>query len=358
MTEPVTYDNVVSICDAHGIGLPVDCIEMVVEIIRLAASPAASAQSGEPIYQTRWSHPETVWGDVQKETYDRFETFGYVERRIVYANPQPSQAEKGDEVFEADFLCVDSFAEGMKQKLLAARLKGRRGWQDCDPTELSIMLREHVEKGDPLDVANFCMFLWHLEQPIGDAALPMGRRAAAQPAQTAVVLDDGRAAFVNGLSRTQCNAIEYFVTQMRGVDSAAYVDMFDAFRDYINSLVGPVQARAASPQLVAQTAESTDSEFKNFHRLLCERFDYTHDDKDWKRDQLSLIEWIAAAPQPELTERAITDEQISLLAAEYSSVLRGSKIGDWDFAFSDYRELTKFARALLAAAQPATEDKP
>ncbi|MBR8221259.1 hypothetical protein [Burkholderia ambifaria] len=34
------YDDVVSICDAHGIGLPVDCIEMVVEIVRHAAPPA------------------------------------------------------------------------------------------------------------------------------------------------------------------------------------------------------------------------------------------------------------------------------------------------------------------------------
>lgn len=36
VVEPVDYDGVVSICDAHGIGLPVDCIEMVVEIIRHA----------------------------------------------------------------------------------------------------------------------------------------------------------------------------------------------------------------------------------------------------------------------------------------------------------------------------------
>ncbi|MCA8045526.1 Lar family restriction alleviation protein [Burkholderia arboris] len=37
------YDDVVSICDAHGIGLPVDCIEMVVEIVRHAAPPAQVA---------------------------------------------------------------------------------------------------------------------------------------------------------------------------------------------------------------------------------------------------------------------------------------------------------------------------
>ncbi|WP_186166492.1 DUF551 domain-containing protein [Burkholderia gladioli] len=42
-TEAFDYDDVVSICDAHGIGLPVDCIEMVVEIVRHSAPPAQVA---------------------------------------------------------------------------------------------------------------------------------------------------------------------------------------------------------------------------------------------------------------------------------------------------------------------------
>jgi len=65
-----------------------------------------------------------------------------------------------------DDKCVDAFAIVMKAKLAQARRKGRGGWEDCDPAELSRMLREHVEKGDPRDVANFCMFLWCLNQPI------------------------------------------------------------------------------------------------------------------------------------------------------------------------------------------------
>ncbi|WP_186214827.1 hypothetical protein [Burkholderia gladioli] len=41
-------------------------------------------------------------------------------------------------------------------------------------------------------------------------------------------------------------------------------------------------------------ATSVDrADFKNFHRLLCERFGYVHDEVDWQRDQLSLIEHIA-----------------------------------------------------------------
>lgn len=67
---------------------------------------------------------------------------------------------------------VDYFAAALKEKLAQARAKGRSGWHECDPTALSAMLREHVEKGDPRDVANFCMFLWSLGQPISAAPQP------------------------------------------------------------------------------------------------------------------------------------------------------------------------------------------
>ncbi|WP_231136753.1 hypothetical protein [Burkholderia multivorans] len=39
------YDDVVSICDAHGICLPVDCVEMVVEIVKRSGLLAARAAS-------------------------------------------------------------------------------------------------------------------------------------------------------------------------------------------------------------------------------------------------------------------------------------------------------------------------
>ncbi|AQG98556.1 hypothetical protein A9R05_06710 [Burkholderia sp. KK1] len=61
-----------------------------------------------------------------------------------------------------DDVAVDRFAQAMKEKMAASREKGRSGWEDCSPVDLSRMLREHVEKGDPRDVANFCMMLWHL----------------------------------------------------------------------------------------------------------------------------------------------------------------------------------------------------
>ncbi|HGF4018899.1 hypothetical protein [Burkholderia cenocepacia] len=110
-------------------------------------------------------------------------------RRLEKALAEAESLQPAAAPIHSDDACVDQFAASLKSKLALARAKGRSGWQQCDPTELSIMLREHVEKGDPRDVANFCMFLWALGKPISDAALPMGKRAAPSPA-------DERAAFV------------------------------------------------------------------------------------------------------------------------------------------------------------------
>ncbi|WAG21027.1 hypothetical protein DX980_18330 [Burkholderia gladioli] len=70
----------------------------------------------------------------------------------------------------SDDIAVDAFAAAMKAKMAAARDKGRSGWETCAPADLSRMLREHVEKGDPRDVANFCMMLYHHGAPISAPA--------------------------------------------------------------------------------------------------------------------------------------------------------------------------------------------
>lgn len=54
---------------------------------------------------------------------------------------------------------VDSFAKSMKLKLERKRAEGRGGWETCSAELLSRLLREHVEKGDPVDVANLAMML-------------------------------------------------------------------------------------------------------------------------------------------------------------------------------------------------------
>jgi hypothetical protein len=60
----------------------------------------------------------------------------------------------------------------------------------------------------------------------------------------------------------------------------------------IRHALGLETAPPAAPAPVKAADESLNA-FKNFHRLLCERFDYVHDHRDWQRDQLSLIEHIA-----------------------------------------------------------------
>lgn len=67
----------------------------------------------------------------------------------------------------SDDVAVDLFAAKMKAKLAAARAKGRNGWDDptlCAADYLRTLLNEHVGKGDPVDVANFCMMLSHRDE--------------------------------------------------------------------------------------------------------------------------------------------------------------------------------------------------
>lgn len=61
-----------------------------------------------------------------------------------------------------DDLAVDHFANRMKVKLAQKRQEGRDGWQDpniISNGNLSDMLMELVEKGDPVDVANVAMMI-------------------------------------------------------------------------------------------------------------------------------------------------------------------------------------------------------
>ena len=69
---------------------------------------------------------------------------------------------KLEEEQHPDDAAVDRFAVAMKAKLAKKRDEGRGGWSDpdvCAVEWLSTLLHRHVPKGDPVDVANFCMML-------------------------------------------------------------------------------------------------------------------------------------------------------------------------------------------------------
>jgi hypothetical protein len=85
-----------------------------------------------------------------------------------------------------DDYAVDCFAKMMKAKLAKKRAEGRGGWQDpdqCSVEYLSTLLHAHVAKGDPVDVANFCMMIRHYQAPISAPvaeALPVAAETADQ----------------------------------------------------------------------------------------------------------------------------------------------------------------------------------
>lgn len=70
---------------------------------------------------------------------------------------------EGDEAeMHSDDKYVMKFANFMLQKMEKKRKQGYGGWDDperCSSKKLSRMLIEHLEKGDPVDVANFAMMI-------------------------------------------------------------------------------------------------------------------------------------------------------------------------------------------------------
>lgn len=65
-------------------------------------------------------------------------------------------------VMHSDDFAVIKFSSEMRRKLALKRREGFSGWDDpsqCSINYLSILLRKHVEKGDPVDVANLAMMI-------------------------------------------------------------------------------------------------------------------------------------------------------------------------------------------------------
>ena len=83
------------------------------------------------------------------ENYERLQaTFTDIE----FERP-PTQADIDNEA-------VDKLAQAMKSKLAKKREQGYHGWETCKHGDLVQLLINHVDKGDPIDVANFCAFLF------------------------------------------------------------------------------------------------------------------------------------------------------------------------------------------------------
>jgi hypothetical protein len=63
------------------------------------------------------------------------------------------------------------FLEAMRDKLEWSRVvKHRSGWEnpeECPMKFLHNLLKEHVEKGDMVDVGNIAMMIWNRQNPYG-----------------------------------------------------------------------------------------------------------------------------------------------------------------------------------------------
>lgn len=138
----------------------------------LSAQPSSGGQGDRPLRV----FSAGVWtydGTGQSFSHEDMDAAAFVVYRdAALAARQPVSDQHPDD------LAVDAFAAAMKAKMAAARAKGRGGWEDpaqCTAEDLSRMLRNHVEKGDPRDVANFCMMLHQrgeaiaARQPVGEA---------------------------------------------------------------------------------------------------------------------------------------------------------------------------------------------
>jgi hypothetical protein len=159
--------------------------------------------------------------------------------------------------------------------------------------------------------------------------------------------------------------------QRKNLDGLLDPESKRAGRAY-NEALEDVELLNAAP--IAQTAPTPWQEatgraaFKNFHRSLCDRFGYTHDEEFWWRDLISLEEHIAkqTAPQPEQSglveaaQGALAEIQAALEDAYLNAYQEccgqayleccGSPVQAWSEA--DQKVMDRFAqheRALRAA---------
>ncbi|NTZ93922.1 hypothetical protein FCH79_01100 [Pseudomonas koreensis] len=94
--------------------------------------------------------------------------------------------------------------------------------------------------------------------------------------------------------------------------------------------------------------KQAEAGFKNFHRSLCERFGYFHDEIDWQRDQVSLEEHIATQFSHVNAENAALRGQVQALqrgAGQFQEqndallegmtrIMQSTRLGDPAFAIA------------------------
>jgi hypothetical protein len=194
---------------------------------------------------------------------------------------------------------IEDRIQFMLKQMQAGAAIAAGGAQEADDAEIS----EHLIKRMSNLLAGVAIALKGAEEAMtrhGYQDLP----ELAAKLMCEVELHRAREAEMTDHDRTACNNVYQMMTE---------------------GYAGPLP-RVATPVMPDDT-----SAFKNFHRQLCERFGYVHDEKDWRRDQVSLIEWIAkrlapAAPSVEQDERGAFDKALMAYAMEFSESIDAEKI--------------------------------
>lgn len=173
-------------------GYKVAPLEPTPEIIAAAAVAAWPTASPADITMARLAAPIVLMqmdmapGTTVEAVAGMLATMAPADRAMLAAAPIPPAADQ-----HPDDAAVDRFAAAMKEKLTLTRAKGRGGWDDpeqCSVDDLTSMLRNQANGGDPIDAGNFAMMI---HQRGGRIAPPAYARAdAIEAAELQTVLMD------------------------------------------------------------------------------------------------------------------------------------------------------------------------
>jgi len=73
---------------------------------------------------------------------------------------------KRDRLPDDERKALDAMVSAMSEKLYRKYIEGYSGFEGASEEHLNRLLHEHLLKGDPVDVANFCAFLLHNGQRV------------------------------------------------------------------------------------------------------------------------------------------------------------------------------------------------
>lgn len=178
-----------------------------------------------------------------------------------------------------------------------------------------------------------CLAFLERDMPTASSGPERRKAREALAANEAQPVQDERAAFEAWLQKCHPGAVgaELIGKEENASDSYTYFGVNKQWRAW--------QARAALAATPAPAPEADAMHaFKNFHRNLCNRFGYFHDDENWERDLCSLEEHIAGYLK--LVMAAATTP-----AEPADSDVELRSIGDALLAAHDHLEMHKLERS-------------